>query len=436
MVSARTALLSVTRLCFPYSAAWALRPLALLLSLVFVSGPALAGHLPVAPGSVFTLYDCEVNGCWSTATYSATSLNGNVPTDIVSKAQEWVRYRMQSRAAFLLEYWQRLYDPAYCCNVFIVWTDWNDPTCFPEDTSSPAHNGHAPYGHWVGCETQATGRYYPGWNPPVDYNSGVIHIDLPYDVFAATGNCHISLSGFPAEVEPGMTVGNLQARVTCTGKSPEGIAVTITPDVEDNSGGHQHIHGRRPQHVGAASGGVTDANGNVPFTFTAPAPAGDHTVTAKCVDDSCGEATGKVWVGIKGLVSLYDTHLYKLVGSDDVHPNNHYLTMAATGSVVWLAELYRARFPNDPVLYLNDASLERGGLFDIKHDRRTQWWTPPHETHRHGKDIDVRANEFVHADAIPHRNYFDFEEIAIDVGCKAGMHGEFTTNQHYHMTCG
>lgn len=198
MVSARTALLSITRLCFPYSAAWALRPLALLLSLVFVSGPALAGHLPVAPGSVFTLYAYNGPGCgwWckypidpslpsgTVATYSTPSLNGAVPPAIVSKAQEWVRYWMQSETAFLLEYWQRLYDPAYCCNVFIVWTDWTDPTCFPEDTSSPAHNGHAPFGHWVGCETQATGRYYPGWNPPVDYNSGVIHIDLPYDVFA------------------------------------------------------------------------------------------------------------------------------------------------------------------------------------------------------------------------------------------------------------
>lgn len=184
MALSHTVLNDVTKPCFLLSAAHALRPLLLLLCLVFVSGPALAGHLPVAPGSVFTLYDCEVNGCWSADTYSASSSNGAVPPAIVSKAQEWVRYRMQSRAAYLLEYWQRLYDPAYCCNVFIVWTDWSDPTCFPEDTNSPAHNGHAPYGHWIGCETQATGRYYPGWNPPVDYNSGVIHIDIPYDVFA------------------------------------------------------------------------------------------------------------------------------------------------------------------------------------------------------------------------------------------------------------
>ena len=104
--------------------------------------------------------------------------------------------------------------------------------------------------------------------------------------------------------------------------------------------------------------------------------------------------------------------------------------------MIWLAEVYRARVPTDPELRLNDASLERGGLFDIKYPARTQWWTPPHKTHRRGSDIDIRANEFVHTDAVPHRNYFEFEEIAIDVGCKAGMHSEFTTNQHYHVTCG
>ncbi len=226
------------------------------------------------------------------------------------------------------------------------------------------------------------------------------------------------------------------------------VNLRLEAEVVGNSGGHQHDDpARHSVHTGQLGGGTVTQNGRVlagdtgidglRFTFKAPAPAGDHKITVTCTDRTCNqEGPDKVWVGVKGLVSLYETHLYMLVGSDDVHPNNHYLTPAATGSVVWLAELYRARFPNDPALHLNDASLERGGLFDIKHDRRTQWWTPPHTTHRRGIDIDVRANEFVHADAMPHRNYFDFEEIAIKVGCSADMHSEFTRNQHYHMTCG
>ncbi len=248
------------------------------------------------------------------------------------------------------------------------------------------------------------------------------------------------------EIEP-QTTTRLVAKVyDQNNQLVPSVDVQLVADVTTNSGGHQHPNApNRPKGLlsnGVTTGttvtGSTGSNG-MAFTFLAPAPAGDHKIIASCTDTgrACTQqGPDKVWVGIKGLVSLYETHLYKLVGSDDTHPNNHYLTPAATGSVVWLAELYRARFPNDPVLYLNDASLERGGLFDIKHDRRTQWWTPPHKTHQRGIDIDVRANEFVHADSIPHRNYFDFEEIAIKVGCSADMHSEFTRNQHYHMTCG
>jgi hypothetical protein len=138
-----------------------------------------------------------------------------------------------------------------------------------------------------------------------------------------------------------------------------------------------------------------------------------------------------VWVGIKELAPLYETHLYKLVGSDDVHPNNHYLTIAATGSVVWLAELYRTRFPSDPVLHLNDASLERGGLFDIKYTARTQWWTPPHEEHRKGTVIDVRANDA--PGAVPSQNHSMFIDLARDIGADAGLHSPRTDNQHFHV---
>ncbi len=286
------------------------------------------------------------------------------------------------------------------------------------------------YVNYPACELASSAA------PPGPFGSCTDHAWV-YSVVADEPECSIHLSGpggtngALADVEPGKVVSGLRAKVTCDGV-PSDKVVTLSVEAEANTGGHNHHDSARPP------GTLKPASGSNPltFSFTAPAPAGDHTITAQCFDGSCGTDTGKVWVGIKGLVSLYETQLYKLVGSDDVHPNNHYLTMSATGSVVWLAELYRAGFPNDPALRLNDASLERGGLFDIKHDRRTQWWTPPHKTHRRGTDIDVRANEFVHADAMPHRNYFDFEEIAIDVGCKAGMHSEFTTNQHYHVTCG
>jgi uncharacterized Zn-binding protein involved in type VI secretion len=252
-------------------------------------------------------------------------------------------------------------------------------------------------------------------------------------------SCEISISGLPADVEPGQTVGNLRAHVSCPNRSPEGIAVLLTPDVVDNSGGHQHIPGRRPQHIGTVtftgnSGSITDANGDVTFSFTAPAPAGDHTITAQCADNSCGMASGSVWVGIRGL-QVIGAGPWELVGSDGFHSNNHFLTSSVRQKISRVAELYHQKFPNNPTLRLNDGSLERGGLFDIYYPSRVVWWIPPHEQHDRGRNIDVRANEFVNPDAIPHQNYFDFEDIVADLGCFARMHSEFARNQHYHVTC-
>jgi len=246
--------------------------------------------------------------------------------------------------------------------------------------------------------------------------------------FDVNQSCTIKLSGLPADIEPGKEVKNLRADVTCDGVPTPKEAV-LTVKALETTGGHNHVPGR-------PDGELNPSGGSSPlsFSFIAPAPAGDHTITAKCVDGSCGEDTGKVWVGVKGLQSI-GSGPWELVGQDDAHPNNHHLAPAAYTKIARLAHLYRLQFPNDPALRLNDASLVRGGLFDIAYPARTAFWAPPHQTHRRGTEIDMRANEFVNPDAIPHRNYFEFEDIAIDVGCGAGMHSEFTRNQHYHVTC-
>ena len=375
------------------------------------------------------------SGVWTYRVYTVPPVTPNPP--------KWSTYGMCTVPS--------IYDSGQAvCDAIRAQNQWPNPLIYIPDPPNPniyeqgtCRDGGTVLGYpgyWLTCPTSYhltnTTYSFPcgtttfGWGPNAtckNYTTARIDVRSTQSV-----HCGIGLSGFPAEVEPGKKLENLQAQVTCVGKSPEGIAVTITSDVEDNSGGHKHIPGRRPAHAGTVSGGnVTDANGVVPFSFTAPAPAGDHTVTAKCVDGSCGEAVGSVWVGIKGLVSLYDTHLYKLVGSDDVHPNNHYLTNAASGSMVWLAELYRTRFPSDPVLHLNDASLERGGLFDIKYTARTQWWSPPHEEHRKGTVIDVRANDA--PGAVPSRNHQVFTQLARRAGADASLHSPGTYNQHFHV---
>lgn len=157
-------------------------------------------------------------------------------------------------------------------------------------------------------------------------------------------------------------------------------------------------------------------------------PAGDHVITVRCVNQNCGQTTGTVWVGYKDLRPLPPSPNYVLVGATSTHSNNHYLTDAAITKLNELVASYRVKFPNDPLLHLNDASLERGGVFDIK----TQTpWTHPHREHRRGTVIDIRANDA--PGAIPLTNHEIFIELANRMGANARLHSSGTSNQHFHV---
>jgi hypothetical protein len=243
-------------------------------------------------------------------------------------------------------------------------------------------------------------------------------------------------------VEPGKAAALIARVYDQNNQLVPNVGVEIKVDiVVANSGGHKHHDSQRPK--GKLNGqdppivtGSTDAGG-FSFTFNAPAPAGDHTLKASCTDRTCTQqGPDRVWVGVKDLVPLNSAPLYALIGSDTYHPNNHYLTNSALGQAVWLAQLYRQRFPNDPVLHLNDASLERGGLFDIQYPGRgATWWTTPHKTHRFGTDIDIRAN--IASGAIPAANFKIFEGFVKRVGASScpsvGPGYRNTSNQHYHV---
>lgn len=243
--------------------------------------------------------------------------------------------------------------------------------------------------------------------------------------------------GYLAESKPspmgGVERAKLRAVVTCNGAPAPAVQLRPSSTVEARSGGHDH-HDEARQKGGFQSpnGFLSDPQGYVDFFFVAPEVSGDHTLKIECAQVECRPATGKVWVGIKDLVSLYDTHLYTLVGKTGSHPRNHHLTWQATGQAVWLAELYKARFPSDPTLRYNDASLERGGLFDID----ANWSRKPngHERHRYGNIMDVQANPAQHpTTAIPELNFEEFKKLACKTGGEAGLHSPGTPNQHYHV---
>lgn len=243
--------------------------------------------------------------------------------------------------------------------------------------------------------------------------------------------------GYLAESKPspigGIEKAKVRAVVTCNGEPAPGVLLRPGATVEARSGGHDHHDETRQKgSFQSPNGFLSDPQGYVDFFFVAPEVAGDHTLKVECAHVRCRPATGKIWVGIKDLVSLYDTHLYSLVGRSNSHPRNHHLTWEATGQAVWLAELYKARFPSDPTLRYNDASLERGGLFDLTNN----WSRFPagHERHRLGNILDVRANPAENpGSAIPELNFVEFQNLACKTGGKAGLHSRGLPNQHYHV---
>jgi len=261
-------------------------------------------------------------------------------------------------------------------------------------------------------------------NPVTDQCEGSYTIKLENPATPAT-------AGALAEVEPGKSVALVAQVYNEMNEKVPGISVTLQSRVTAYSGGHQHDDTiRHTQHAGAAP--ATVASGNS-FSFTAPALAGDHTITAQCADNSCGTDTGKVWVGIRGLVNIPSSGFWNLYGDTGIHPAGHYLTGDALGKLMDLALLYKqVYFPlNTPVLQLNDASLERGGLFDIDFEGRPTFWAPPHAEHQRGVVIDIQANGS--ATAIPDRNFPDFQDLLTSLGMTWWPEYLNQSGGHYHV---
>lgn len=180
--------------------------------------------------------------------------------------------------------------------------------------------------------------------------------------------------------------------------------VTISVNVEDGTGGHIHTENRpNGTFTCASSQGAssaictltTDYNGQTPFEFVATPVSGTHTITATCA--GCNNtATAQVNVKVDGLIPLPAApQLYALQDSAGTvigvvagrHTANHYLTSTAIGKLKELTNIYATVNPGTK-LYLNDASLEWGGLFDVGNNTP---WSSPHSTHDKGRSLDIRA---------------------------------------------
>lgn len=193
------------------------------------------------------------------------------------------------------------------------------------------------------------------------------------------------------------------------------------PETEpDNNGGHFHFANRplslqnKPlQHDGDQD---PDPFGVAGFTSSDPSQRygkvvhempevsgnliGEATVVLPyrwyCVD-SC--YTSNSWryewtydIGIRNLASLPDlpSEYSKLRGGLDTHP--HTVGFAGTPFALQMLPLIAQNYYvlSGRLLSINDMSLIKGGLFDIDAQ-----WTPPHSSHREGKDADINREGIV-----------------------------------------
>ena len=155
---------------------------------------------------------------------------------------------------------------------------------------------------------------------------------------------------------------------------------------------------------------------------------------------------------MEGLEPIPDSPLYTIteangtvIGATSNHKGNHYLTPEAATILLYMAASYHVEdkfwqlqkvhkgrglytYTPAPLLHLNDASLVWGGLFDLDAD-----WEEPHEEHRRGTVIDIRANSKI--GAIPPQNFDEFKKLAKFYGADAGKmpHSFGLPNQHFHV---
>lgn len=235
-----------------------------------------------------------------------------------------------------------------------------------------------------------------------------------------------------SEIQPHGSAPRLRATVyNESGNRVPFMNVELSVEAVENSGGHQH-HAGRPNGTlqsfsgvyGKPSSGKTvygqtlnvadEHNGSFSFSFKAPAPAGDHKIKARCIGQHVCTQGGPdtVWVGYRDIVPMPSSENYVFVGDTTEHTDNHHLTAAARAKVAAIAEGWFTLDPSVPELRLNDASLERGGVFDLK-----QTWRKPHQCHSRGYGIDIRANGA--SDAIPQGKFENFRKIVAQAGARA-----------------
>lgn len=242
--------------------------------------------------------------------------------------------------------------------------------------------------------------------------------DSLFEVTAATESV-LGVSSYPIDKNNNLRassetqVTGPEGAITWYVNGPPGLAVTVRVSREPNSGGHSHSGGP----TGTASPSSFTLGSfpqNVRVTFRAPQACG----LIRHVTSGGGQSvTDYNRVLVNGLVPMTATTGISLVGQTGTHPSNHWGTQAMVSGLQNLGRQFYQKFNRN--IFVNDISLQTGGLFD---HRAT--WSPPHKTHRFGRDVDINWS------SMSEEQRAFFEATAESLGFRVEIHPNPT---HYHL---
>ena len=278
-------------------------------------------------------------------------------------------------------------------------------------------------------------------------------------------------------------------RLTRGGKLVKNHRIKLNTNYIDGSGGHDHLTPRRP--VTGSTSNLTERYRRLHYgsfysyssgtTFNAEFMRG--MVYERSREDTVSrfEFVASIWgdemkINLESLENsllnkdsviiierIPDLQLleaggnYTLIGGTEEHSNvhNHYASGNVIQDIGLIANDWHEEFPNEMILQINDVSLPYGGKFDIN-----GMWYGPHETHREGRDVDIRTelyyyddnSQLQHRPGIPVRNprttpyrnlggqlnssligHLRFEQICEEHNGNADIHGDNSIREHYHI---